>query len=279
MLAASLTSALRAADRGRLLAAQFTPALARSGVLALLAFNAELGAVSWRAREPLIARIRFQWWRDNLAAVCEGRPPKHAAAEALAEACARHAVPPAALARLIDAREHAALADPPADLDEMESRARAVDGTLFALWAHVLNAAGEAPGAPGASGAPGEIEAPGAVEACAHNLGAAWGLTGAVRALPAYAAAGRPVPPADLVRGPGAVRLVCDRAAARLAAARGADVSKAARPAFLAAALLDGYLATLRRAGFDPFDARVQAHVSAPAALARMGFNAACGRF
>lgn len=258
MLEGSLTSALRAADRGRLLAAQFTPARARGGVLALLAFNAELGAVSWRTREPLAAQVRFQWWRGHLAEICGGRPPKHGLAEALAEASVRHGLTPPALERLIDAREHAALADPPSDLDEMEARARAVDGTLFGLWARMLDAGG------------GE-----AVDAAADNLGAAWGLIGAVRAIPAYAAAGRPILSAESA----AVRPVCEHALRRLADARAVDVPKAARPAFLAAVLADDYAARLARAGHNPFDARVQAAGAAPGALARLCWKAARGSF
>ena len=50
-------------------AALFAPEPARERWMVLHAFDIELSRAAARAAEPLIARMRLQWWRDVVAGV------------------------------------------------------------------------------------------------------------------------------------------------------------------------------------------------------------------
>src|SRR5438132_9318747 len=82
---------VRAADRDRFLAALFAPEPARRGLLALLAFDHELARTRTVAREPLLARIRLQWWREAVAEMAGGASPRaQPIVESLSETAQRH---------------------------------------------------------------------------------------------------------------------------------------------------------------------------------------------
>ena len=66
---------VRAADRERFLGALFAPEPARSDLLALLAFDHELARTRTVTREPMLARIRLQWWREAVAEAAAAEPP------------------------------------------------------------------------------------------------------------------------------------------------------------------------------------------------------------
>lgn len=87
-------------------AALFAPEPARERLMVLYAFDIELSKAAAKASEPLIARMRLQWWRDLLAGIAAGEPPRrHEVAEPLHALLTAHAVPQQDLAALIDARE------------------------------------------------------------------------------------------------------------------------------------------------------------------------------
>jgi len=97
---------VRRADRDRFLGALFAPMPARAGLLALLAFDHELARTRSVTREPMLARIRLEWWREAVAeATGTGKPRGQPVAEALAETARRHGLARDALTALIDARE------------------------------------------------------------------------------------------------------------------------------------------------------------------------------
>lgn len=97
---------VRAADRDRFLGALFAPEPARSDLLALLAFDHELGRTGSVTREPMLARIRLEWWREAVAgAAGSGKPRAQPIVESLSETVRRHALSPESLVALIDARE------------------------------------------------------------------------------------------------------------------------------------------------------------------------------
>lgn len=56
----------------------------RPALLAVLAFDAELARIPGLVSEPMLGRIRLQWWSDVLPGVVGGRPPSHPVARALA---------------------------------------------------------------------------------------------------------------------------------------------------------------------------------------------------
>jgi len=97
---------VRTADRDRFIAALFAPEPARSDLLAVLAFDHELARTLMVTREPMLARIRLQWWREAVAeATGAGAPRAQPVVEALSEAVRRRQLAPEWLGALVDARE------------------------------------------------------------------------------------------------------------------------------------------------------------------------------
>jgi hypothetical protein len=96
---------VRAADRDRFLAALFAPEPQRRDLLALLAFDHELSRTRSVTREPMLARIRLEWWREAVAeAAGEGKPRAQPIVEALSETVRRHSLSVQGFGDLIDAR-------------------------------------------------------------------------------------------------------------------------------------------------------------------------------
>ena len=98
--------AVRKADRDRFLAALFAPEPQRRDLLALLAFDHELARTRTVTREPMMARIRLQWWREvAMEAAGSGTPRAQPIVESLSETVRRHGVSPGRLVAMVDARE------------------------------------------------------------------------------------------------------------------------------------------------------------------------------
>ena len=269
---------VRRLDRDRFLCALFAPMGMREALFALYAFNAEVARVREAVNEPILGEMRMQWWRDALGQAYDGRPPRHHVVLALAEAVERFRLTRAHFERMIEARASDLDDQPPADRDALVRYAEATSATLTALSLEVL----------------GLREGP-AHEAGRH-VGIAWALVGLLRAVPFHAGARRVYLPADLSREAGlevsalferrpvaglsrVVGEIAGTARHHLDAARRnrTAVSRRAVPALLPATLAEEYLAELRKAGFDPFDDRVQA--AAPGRLVRLALNAVRGRF
>ncbi len=97
---------VRAADRDRFLAALFAPEPARRGLMALLAFDHELARTRSVTREPMLARIRLEWWREAVAeAAGHGMPRAQPIVESIGEIARRHGLTVQGLTAVIDARE------------------------------------------------------------------------------------------------------------------------------------------------------------------------------
>lgn len=127
----------RAEDRDRFLAAQFAAPPARERVLALLAVNAEMAQAARAAHEPILLRMRIQWWREALAAVLAGGPPpRQLALVALARAHAQTPFVPDSFERLLAAHERDFTVHPLAGIDDAVAHADASAGLLaiLALW-------------------------------------------------------------------------------------------------------------------------------------------------
>jgi len=249
---------VRAADSDRFATLAFAPAARRPGLLALYAFNLEVAKSREVVSQQLIGSIRLQWWRDAIAEIYEGTPRRHQVVQPLAEAVHRFDLDRSTFEALLEAREADMADDPPADLDALAAYARDTAGGLVRLALQVL----------GARDAP--------AMAAGEAVGTAWGLVGLIRAAPFHARMRRCAMPADLLaeaglaahdvveRGgspalSGVVRRVAEAAEARLAAGRALrrEVPRRALPALLCGALASGHLVQLRRADWNPFDARV----------------------
>ena len=249
----------READYDRYLTAVFAPAASREALFALIAFNHEVARIPEAVSEPMLGRIRLQWWREVVEAAYAGEPARrHEVAVPLADAIRACGLDRAPLDALLDAREGDLEEGGPPDLAALERYAAATGGALTAL---MLQASG--------------VDSGPALEA-GRQVGTAWALIGTLRAAPRTAAQGRVVLPADLLAeagisahdlraGRGFDRLagvgepVARRAAELLDAARKArgTVPRRGRGVLLIARLADLYLARLRRAGWDPRDPSV----------------------
>src|SRR5476649_2521907 len=91
---------VRRYDHDRFLTALFAPADRRDDLLALYAFNLEIAKIRETVTEPMLGRIRLQWWREAIEGFAAGTVRKHAVAEPLAEAVRRRDLPAATLMRL-----------------------------------------------------------------------------------------------------------------------------------------------------------------------------------
>jgi phytoene/squalene synthetase len=86
--------------------AMFAPLPARSRLMVLYAFDVELSRAAASSKEPLIARMRLQWWRDVVEAAASGaEPPAHEVARPLAEMVRRGELPAGMIEQLIASRE------------------------------------------------------------------------------------------------------------------------------------------------------------------------------
>lgn len=198
-------------DPDRFLAAMAAPPGARAALMTLYAFNLEVARAPWVTREPLIARMRLQFWHD---VIDEAEAPRaHAVAGPLARLILAQDLPRDLLHGIVSARE--------SDLERVPFANEAalwayLEGTSGALMALALRALG------------GEADGP------ARDWGAAQGLANYLMAVPALEAAGRlPLPDGR----PEAVATLAREGLERLGRARRArgQVVRAARSALLAA--------------------------------------------
>ena len=105
MSEADLEAQVRTADPDRWLSSRFVGDLAaRADLMALYAFEAELMAIPTRATQPLLAEMRYVWWREQMDGVFAGMARKgHPVLEALTDVVARHRLERAPFDALIEA--------------------------------------------------------------------------------------------------------------------------------------------------------------------------------
>lgn len=113
-----LDGQVRATDPDRWLSSRFVAdTAARTDLIALYAFEAELMVIPTKVTQPMLAEMRFTWWADQMEGVFAGAPRKgHPVQEALSAAVGRHGLDRAPFDQLIEAhvgRVHGA----PHDLD------------------------------------------------------------------------------------------------------------------------------------------------------------------
>ncbi len=264
---------VRKFDHDRFMSAIAAPAAARENLFALYAFNIEIAKVSEVVTEPLIGRMRLQWWRDTLDRLYAGEAVAHQVAQPLGLAIASAKLDRRQFDRLIDAREFDIDRTPPANFAALKSYAEGTGAPLLALGLRIAGAG------------------QGAAEEVAALAGTAWALTGLLRAVPFHARQRRLYLPADrliehsvriqglldLKPAPGlaqVVREISEYAGELLDAVPRtiATVPKAARSPALIVALARYYLADLRRSGWDPFV--LERRKPRPMTIARLGLRA-----
>lgn len=244
---------VRRLDHDRFLTALFAPADRREDLFALYAFNTEVARVREVVTEAMLGRIRLQWWREAIEEIYAGGAVReHAVGTALADAVRARDLPRTPFDRLIDARERDLDDAPPATLAELEGYVEDTSGTVSVLAAHVLDSSDAA------------------LREAARSVGAAWALTGHLRALRFQARQRRSVIPDDVAAATGARHndvynlrptpeladacgRIADAARGRLAEARRLQPRPAreALAVLLPAVLAERYLSRMARHGFD----------------------------
>src|SRR5258708_22148216 len=101
-------------------------------------------------REPLLGRIRLEWWREAIDEIYRGRTPRqHEVVGPLAAAIERHDLTRYHFDRLIDAREGDLADEPPPSLAALEAYAEDTAARLVRLALEILDARDEGSGAAG----------------------------------------------------------------------------------------------------------------------------------
>jgi NADH dehydrogenase [ubiquinone] 1 alpha subcomplex assembly factor 6 len=274
----SLAALVRQHDRDRFQTALFAPARHRQALFALYAFNFEIARVRESVHEPMLGRIRLQWWREAIETAYDGGAPRrHEVVGELTVAIRERALSRLYFDRLIDTREDDLDDGPPATMAALEDYAVGSSSGLIQLALEVLAAATPA------------------ARAAAREIGIAYALAGLIRAMPVHAAMGRRMIPdavaAETGLDPGdydarratpalrrAVAAIAAVATRHLAAASELrpDVTKAALPALLPGRIAAQALRRLERAGYDPFRGAGEGD---PLQSWRLAFAALSGRF
>lgn len=248
---------VRRLDPDRYVTALFAPAGRRADLFALYAFNTEVACIREAVSEPMLGRIRLQWWRDAVGECYDGHPREHFVVVPLAAAIRRHGLSRELFEHIFDARERDLDARPFLPFEELQCYARDSSGALVRLALEILDARGEA------------------ARSAGERVGTAWALTGMMRALPLRIRLGQPALPVDVMRRHGlgnhlsadsqsttglsaVVEKVAVTAAEEIEKSRRdmGQVRRNAVPALLLAPLAQAYLKRLAHTGFDPFDPR-----------------------
>ena len=208
-------------DPDRFAAVMAAPAAARARLWPLYAYNLEVARAPWVTKEPMIAEMRLQWWRDVMA---EPRARGHEVAGPLHDLIRERALPVVVLDRMAAARRWDVYKDVFADRAAFDAYLDDTAGGLMWLAALALGA-------------------PAAAEPQVRALGWATGLANFLRAVPDLEARGR----LPLVDGrPGAVRDLATEGLVRLRASRGVRLG-AGRSALLAGWQTGALLAQVQR--------------------------------
>jgi phytoene/squalene synthetase len=248
---------IRRYDRDRTLTVLAAPQQAAADLAVLYAFNLEIALVRDSVTEPMLGRIRLQWWREALEGVYEGNPRQHAVLQSLAALNARTPLTRTYFERLIDARETEFDEVIPADMAALESYADATSGDLLRL-------AAEAAGLDPASGDCAEL---------VRRVGLGFGLTGIARATLYLARRRQTLLPQSLIAKhgvsldrlyelkpqPGLNAAIAELAAAarsHLDAAKRLPAPKPLLPALRIGTLALAHLARLQQRNHDLFDPR-----------------------
>ena len=231
-------------DPDRWQALMAAPVAARAKLLPLFALNLELARIPWATKEPMIAEMRLQWWREVVEAAVAGEAARaHEIAGPLNELIRAGALPAGVFNQMIEARRHDAWGETFADAAALADYLAATGGGL--AWLSAL-ALGAGPGA----------------EAPVRAYGQAAALANYLLAVPEITARGRvalpDVAPDQLARM--GLQWLASARSGRHAVSSGA-----------AAALLPGWQAgqILNRAAADP--AAVAAGQLRPSEFSRRG--------
>lgn len=125
---------VRNGDPDRFLSALTAPPEQRARLLVLYAFNLELARVPWISKEPMIAEMRLQFWRDIIDGIADGKPvPSHVVAGPLVELVRQQNLPCELLQTMIDERRFDIANEAHKETDGFHSYIMRTTGNLMGL--------------------------------------------------------------------------------------------------------------------------------------------------
>jgi 15-cis-phytoene synthase len=211
---AACAELVRQGDPDRFLAVMAAPRDARLRLFPLYAFNLEVARAPWVTKEPLIAEMRLQWWREVVENASSGAARAHEVAGPLHALIQETGLPVGVLDRLIDARRWDVHHEPHADRAALDAYLEATGAGLMWLAAQALGA-------------------PDGAEAAVRAFGWATAAAGYLRAAPELAARGRQPLPVGMTGA--------DLAQSGLKRLWAARAGRTAVPKHIAPALLAGW--------------------------------------
>jgi phytoene synthase len=157
---------------------RFAPRGLRNHLAALIAWHRQVRTVLDRVSDPGVARLKLQWWREELQRTFAGEA-RHPLTRQLRPALRSHALPPEPFLRVADQVEAELLRRRPADAAALADACERDQGALFELLARCHD-----------QGSEGQV-------AAARDLGAFCALVYLIRDSGALTRRGRTVLPAD----------------------------------------------------------------------------------
>lgn len=246
---------LKRFDHDRYLAVLLAPETIRGPLAAFFAFDAEMMRIPTTVSEPMLADIRFQWWRETLEAMTPLGDPGHEIAAALADSFFELGLAPDELVPLIELRSRDLADNPFTTLNELVDYHRQIANRLIDVSCRISREV---------------LDETTTSTATTHML--VYGLINQLRRLPHDAASSQLCLPLDLMgkhdidphvafQGVGgigvsnAIAAILDRTDSLMSDAGDLDLRSHAMlvPALLPTVLRSLYIGKFRTAGFDLF--------------------------
>lgn len=134
-----IVTEVRSRDYRRFLAIQRAPASKRPALYAITAFYNELAHIPESVSDPMLAAIRFSWWREGIESIAKGQTPRaHPVMSAIAFLLSEGIVIPEILYTMIKERDVDIDASILTDEGRFLHYLDATAGTLYVLWARIL---------------------------------------------------------------------------------------------------------------------------------------------
>ncbi|NKB22173.1 MAG: hypothetical protein GKS01_16930 [Alphaproteobacteria bacterium] len=157
---------VRTFDPDRYLTAIAAPKKFRAPLLVLYAFNLEISKTRETVSEPMLGRIRLQWWREALDGIYQGTPRNHEVVLALSFIVKEYSLSRPHFDDMINGREFDLEDREPKDIAELLSYAQSTSGSLLQLVTEIT----------------------GSDEETANRIGTAWALIGLLKSIEFYRA-------------------------------------------------------------------------------------------
>ncbi len=130
---------LKRFDHDRYLSILLTPETNRAIFAAYFAFDAEMVRIPTTVSEPMLADIRFQWWRDTLESMTPSSAPGHEIAAALSITFFDRDLSPYELLPLIELRGRDLAEQPFETMEDLEQYHREIAQLQMSLFERVAD--------------------------------------------------------------------------------------------------------------------------------------------